>query len=139
MIKNTLYSINLLIFDFPDCLFSTANQNQICNLIKTIMGICPPIQHFWHTVTKTLSRCLGCSIPLSLSLCLLGDISPINSTTQNARPILIALTVTKKTILFKYYFCKNTSTLSALHSDHNSKSQFLVNCIPNSLFLAQFS
>ena len=60
---------------------------------------CPPI-------ITNLSLLLGCSLPLSPSLCLLGE---INTSNQNTTPILVALSITKKTILLNW---KNRDQIS---------------------------
>ena len=64
--------------------------------------LCAPINKFWKEITETLSRFLGSHIPLSPSLCLLGDLSTINLDQTNNRILLVALTIAKKTILMNW-------------------------------------
>ncbi len=40
--------------------------------------VCQPVHAFWTTVTEEFSTVLGCRIPMSPSLCLLGDIAQIS-------------------------------------------------------------
>ena len=70
---------------------------------------CPPVHQFWQEIITNLSLLLGCSLPLSPSLCLLGDSSEINTSNQNTTSILVALSIAKKTILLNW---KNRDQLS---------------------------
>lgn len=61
--------------------------------------VCPPVQQFWKEITTKLSLFFGCSIPLSPSLCILGDLGILDkSQKQITTPLLVALTNAKKTI-----------------------------------------
>lgn len=65
--------------------------------------LCPPIQNFWKEITTTLSRFLGCNVPLSPSVCILGDLDTLNTgSKQIIIPLLVALTIAKKTILLNW-------------------------------------
>ena len=63
---------------------------------------CTPVQQFWVDIISSLSNILGCPIPLSPSLCLLGDLSSFNHKMKINKPLLIALTIAKKTILINW-------------------------------------
>ena len=60
---------------------------------------CQPVHSLWTAVTEKLSSSLGCRIPLSPSLCLLGDITQVVLQTKYRNPFLISLTIVKKIIL----------------------------------------
>ncbi len=66
------------------------------------MWHCTPVKEFWENVTESLSNHMGCHIPLSPSLCILGDISIINSNDTDSKLLLVALTIAKKTILMNW-------------------------------------
>ena len=71
------------------------------------LWLCPPIQHFWREVTTRLSQFLGCYVPLSPSICILGNLEilntgPTQTTTRITTPLLVALTIAKKTILLNW-------------------------------------
>lgn len=63
---------------------------------------CTSVKKFWENVTNSLSKFMGCHIPLSPSLCILGDISIINLNSTNSQLLLVALTIAKKTILMNW-------------------------------------
>ena len=63
---------------------------------------CTPIKHFWEKVTESLSHFLDCCIPVSPSLCLLGDLSSSTIDKTNHKHLLTALTIAKKTILMNW-------------------------------------
>lgn len=63
---------------------------------------CIPVYHFWRNITETLSLILGCHIPLSPSLCLLGDLSTLKLDETHNRSLLVALTIARKTILMNW-------------------------------------
>lgn len=46
---------------------------------------CTAIKRFWENVTDSLSNLMGCHIPLSPSLYILGDISIINLNNRNGQ------------------------------------------------------
>lgn len=77
---------------------SSCTLNTVDNYYHA-MWLCPPVQTFWEGVTEKMSDLLGCNLPLSPSLCLLGDLTVINPAPNITRPILIAITTAKKTIL----------------------------------------
>lgn len=54
---------------------------------------CTPIKHFWEEVTESLSRVRGCRIPLSSSICLLGDLSTFSLDKTCNKLLLVALTI----------------------------------------------
>lgn len=60
---------------------------------------CQPVHSLWISVTEKLSTILGCRIPLSPSLCLLGDITQVTLPTKYRNPLLISLTIAKKVIV----------------------------------------
>ncbi len=66
------------------------------------MWHCTPVKEFWENVTESLSNHMGCHIPLSPSLCILGDTSIINSNDTDSKLLLVALTIAKKTILMNW-------------------------------------
>jgi len=68
---------------------------------------CTSVKKFWENVTDSLSDLMGCHIPLSPFLCILGDISIINLNSTNSQLLLVALTIAKKTILMNWKL-KNT-------------------------------
>ena len=59
---------------------------------------CQPVHSLWTAVTEKLSTILGCRIPLSPLLCLLGDITQVVLPTKYRNPLLIS-TIVKKIIL----------------------------------------
>ena len=63
---------------------------------------CAPVRQFWIKVTESLSLILGSHIPLSPSLCLLGDVSSLNFYSSKNKLLLVALTIAKKTILLNW-------------------------------------
>lgn len=64
---------------------------------------CPPVYGFWSTVTEKLSTILSYKIPLSPSLCLLGNLQVLdNLPTKYRNPVLISLTIAKKVILLNW-------------------------------------
>ena len=67
--------------------------------------VCQPVHSFWTVVTDTLSTILGCRIPLSSSLCLLGAITEIPPKHKN--PLLISLTIAKKIVFQNWKSRKN--------------------------------
>lgn len=88
-------------------------QNTTDSYIHTLWH-CTPVYHFWKQVTDSLSAFLGRPIPLSPSLCLLGDTSSISINPSN-KLLLVALTVAKKTILMNWKFKKKiTLTMKKL-------------------------
>lgn len=64
--------------------------------------LCTPIYQFWVNVTDTLSTILGCHIPATPSLCILGDTSVTSSNTTDITFLLVALTIAQKTILMNW-------------------------------------
>ncbi len=69
----------------------------------TSCGIAPQLKNFGKiSKTESLSNHMGCHIPLSPSLCILGDISIINSNDTDSKLLLVALTIAKKTILMNW-------------------------------------
>uniref|UniRef100_A0A672Z074 Reverse transcriptase zinc-binding domain-containing protein n=1 Tax=Sphaeramia orbicularis TaxID=375764 RepID=A0A672Z074_9TELE len=68
---------------------------------------CQPVLSFWITVTETLSCILGCRIPASPTLCLLGDLTHITIPTKHNNPLLISLTIAKK-IIFQNWKSKHS-------------------------------
>ena len=73
-------------------------QNTTDNYIHAIW-FCSPVFLFWKQVTESLSALLDCHIPLSPSLCLLGDTSATTLNPSYIQLLLSALTIAKKTIL----------------------------------------
>lgn len=65
---------------------------------------CTPVKYFWKEATDSLPRFLGCHIPLSPSLCLLGDISTFKLPGTNSSFLLMALTIAKKTIFISWNY-----------------------------------
>ena len=72
---------------------------------------CTPVQHFWAEITTLLTNILDCHIPLSPSLCLLGDLTIVNLNPEKSKSLLVALTIAKKTILMNWK-SKHTITIS---------------------------
>lgn len=66
------------------------------------LWFCSPVHLFWKQVTESLSALLNCCIPLSPSLCLLGDTSNITLHPTYIKLLLVALTIAKKTILVNW-------------------------------------
>lgn len=64
--------------------------------------LCTPIYRFWVKVTEALTTILGCHIPATPSLCILGDTSVTSLNTTNNKFLLVALTIAKKTILMNW-------------------------------------
>ena len=97
--------------------FSDSDICSQCTLNTTdtyfhALWLCSPVQHFWSTVTQKLASILGCRIPLSPNLCLLGDITVIDLTTKQATATLAALAIAKKTILLNW---KNKQSININH------------------------
>ncbi len=67
----------------------------------TPFGIVPQL-NILGRVTESLSVTMGCHIPNSPSLCLLGDISIISLDNTNSQLLLVALAIAKKTILMNW-------------------------------------
>ena len=63
---------------------------------------CTPVKQLWEKITGLLSTFLGCHIPISPSLCLLGDTSIVTLNNLECTVLLVALAVTKKTILMNW-------------------------------------
>lgn len=64
--------------------------------------LCTPVRRFWSEVMGKLSEILHLSIPLSPYISLLGDLSSLTIPQHLQTFILIALTVTKKTVLLNW-------------------------------------
>lgn len=73
---------------------------------------CSPVQQFWSSVTLKMSSILGFRIPLTPTLCLLGDLSVLDLPKTESQPILVALAIAKKTILVHW---KDKHTLNVNH------------------------
>ena len=73
---------------------------------------CTPVQQFWVQVTDHLSHILGCHIPLSPKLCLLGDMSTVQLNNHIKTTLYTALAVAKKTILLNW---KARDQLNIIH------------------------
>lgn len=73
---------------------------------------CTPIEHFWKEVIGSLSDLMDCRIPLSPSLCLLGDTTTLTIDKTNHRLLLTSLTIAKKTILINW---KSRNTIHLTH------------------------
>uniref|UniRef100_A0A3Q3FG90 SPRY-associated domain-containing protein n=1 Tax=Labrus bergylta TaxID=56723 RepID=A0A3Q3FG90_9LABR len=78
---------------------------------------CPPIQQFWNQITTKLSLILNCRVPLSPSLCILGNTLSITLPNNQKNTILIGLTVAKKAILLNWKKISCSSLVSALKSN----------------------
>lgn len=96
---------------FTSEICSHCTQNCTDTYIHAIWH-CTPIKHFWEDITQSLSVLLDCRIPLSPSLCLLGDLTALSNNTINSRILLTALTIAKKTILM------NWKTRNKIHINH---------------------
>ena len=92
---------------------------------------CTPIQQFWRDITDNLSSLLGCHIPLSPTLCLLGD--TLNNI--SSRILSIALTIAKKTILMNWKTRNKINTTTLKISDQ--WNNYIYNK-PKPLILTQF-
>ena len=64
-------------------------------------GHAKPVHFFCATVTMTLSCILGCRIQ-HLSLCLLGDTSHTDIPIKDRHPLLVSLTIAKKTFFLNW-------------------------------------
>lgn len=53
---------------------------------------CQPVYSLWTAVIENLSNILGCRVPLSQSLCLLGDLTQVTIPTKYQNPLLVSLT-----------------------------------------------
>lgn len=73
--------------------------------------VCTPVHSFWSAVTDNLSAILSCRIPLSPSLCLLGDTTQTDLPIKYVRPLLISLTIAKK-IIFQNWKNKNACNIT---------------------------
>ncbi len=80
---------------------SHCTQNETDTYVHALW-YCTPIKYFWEKVIESLSITMGCHIPNSPSVCLLGDISIINLDNINSQLLLVALAIAKKTILMNW-------------------------------------
>lgn len=69
---------------------------------------CTPIKTFWANVIESISISMGCHIPFSPLLCLLGDLSLIDLDNINSQLLLVALAIAKKTIFMN---CKSRNSI----------------------------
>ena len=72
---------------------------------------CTPVYSFWTAITHELSLILGCEIPLSPLLCLLGDASDISLPSGYVNALLVSLTIAKK-IIFQNWKTKENCHIS---------------------------
>jgi len=72
---------------------------------------CTSIKRFWESVIDSLSILMGCHIPVSPSLCILGDTTVINLNNTNSQLLLVAVAIDKKTILMNW---KSRNTIHIL-------------------------
>ena len=84
------------------------SDNSIDNYMHA-MWACAPVNNFWWKVCEDLERYLGCSVPASPSLCILGDVSDTNIEPNKTGLLLTALSIAKKTILMNWKSKKNLS------------------------------
>lgn len=63
---------------------------------------CTPIQKFWTQAVNYLSHTLGCHIPVSPQLCILGDLSLVQLNHHIKTALFTALIIAKKTILLHW-------------------------------------
>ncbi len=73
---------------------------------------CQPVHALWVSVTEKLSTILGCRIPTSPELCLLGDLTQVTIPIKLRNPLLISLTIAKKVIF------QNWKSKSSCHITH---------------------
>ena len=71
---------------------------------------CQPVHSVWTTVIETISTILECRVPLSPTLCLLGDTSEFPLLSQHKIPVLVSLAITKK-IVFQNWLSKTSCHL----------------------------
>ena len=76
------------------------------------LWLCSPVYQFWETVTQKLSSILGCRIPQSPNLCLIGDLTTTTLPDIQYQPTLAALAIAKKTILVNW---KDKKALNITH------------------------
>ena len=96
-------------FTSETCSYCTQNTTDTYNHVT---WNCTPIKLFWKEVTETLSCFLGCLIPLSPKLCLLGDLSELSLDGTKNKFLLIALTIAKKTHLHELEIKKQYTFIS---------------------------
>lgn len=70
---------------------------------------CPPVNVFWKTITDTLTLILGHTIPLAPHLCILGDLSTLQTPLKNPEILLLSLIIAKKHILLNWKYKKKLS------------------------------
>ena len=75
--------------------------NQLDNYFHALW-LCTPVQRFWVQVCKDLSLCLGCKIPISPPVCLLGDFEGSSMGKKSVCMAFTALCIAKKTILMNW-------------------------------------
>ena len=73
---------------------------------------CQPVHALWVSVTEKLSTILGCRIPMSPALCLLGDLTQVTIPNKHRNPLLISLTIAKKVIF------QNWKSKTSCHITH---------------------
>lgn len=73
---------------------------------------CQPVNLLWTSVIKTLSTILDCRIPLSPTLCLLGDTTSTLIPQKIKYPVLVSLTIAKKVVF------KNWKSRNSCHINH---------------------
>lgn len=92
---------------------------------------CTPVHNFWETVTNSLSSLLHCHIPLSPSLCILGDTTSLNLQQCYIKHLLVSLAIAKKVILVNWKYRKKIhitiwenfmSEYFSLETSHSSHS-----------------
>ena len=87
--------------------FTTSDQCTYCTQHTTdnymhAFWHCTPIRQFWIQVTDHLSHILGCHIPLSPQLCILGDMSSIQLHNHIITTLFTTLAIAMKTILLNW-------------------------------------
>ncbi len=92
-----LYYMNLT--DSPSCCFCTQNSP---GTFLHMMWDCPPVAQFWADVASTLSDLVSVSVPASVPVMILNDLSELNITRLNKCILLAGLTAAKKMIVTRW-------------------------------------
>lgn len=74
--------------------------------------LCQPVHSLWITITETLSTVLDCRVPLSPTLCLLGDTSDTPLPPKYTVPVLVSLAIVKKIVF------QNWKSRASCHLSH---------------------
>ncbi|XP_051807419.1 uncharacterized protein LOC127534961 isoform X1 [Acanthochromis polyacanthus] len=103
----TQYMMNKMGFSDSDiCLQCSQNT---ADAYFHALWLCTPVKNFWTNVSEKLSAILNCRIPLSPSLCLLGDLTTTDLPRKQSQSLLVVLAIAKKTILVNW---KNKQSLN---------------------------